>query len=177
MVEERNMNSDDWKVSFLSKNTTIAEIKIDEFNGELQISREHLTDDQQADLVTDSAVYWNAPASIFAGNRVTSYGGKLTYSLIIQVPGSNASAQTKPDVVLISDSFTFVHYANSAPANDRNFAQNVDLLEDKFVHLKSGFKANREEFMHALSTLREVKIRFANVTKVIFSRFDNLMYD
>lgn len=58
-----------------------------------------LRDIVEADLLDPSqAMYWVAP-SAYLGNRVTSYGGKLIYT-VTSTKNPASSGQVKPDVRL-----------------------------------------------------------------------------
>lgn len=56
--------------------------------------------------VTDDAVYWSLPAE-YLGNKITAYGGNLTYTLrYTPLPSGSASRNSAPDVIIksVSDS-------------------------------------------------------------------------
>jgi hypothetical protein len=152
---ERNMNQTEWTLSHASEIVQL--IKITENDDELSLDFSEL--DENSTRTLEAPIYWSAP-KVFTGNKVTSYGGKISYSLIIREPKvQGVYYQSKSDVILVGENMILVHSTNSKLVDDKQFLYEVDLLENNFNHLKSNFKADRADLMQVLSSLKEIKIR------------------
>lgn len=110
----------------------------------------------------DTNVYfWRLP-SRFAGNKITSYGGNLNYTIrYVPTPGGFMSRNNAPDVVIRSyNDITILHYRRDevAPSADQSYI--VPILEDSWQRV-DGNTVNRE---HLLMTLADVSDIFIKAT-------------
>lgn len=113
-------------------------------------------------LAGDPDVYfWRLP-SRFAGNKITSYGGNLNYTIrYVPTPGGFMSRNNAPDVVIRSfNDITILHYRRDevVPSNSQSYV--VPLLEENWQRI-DGNKVNRE---HLLMTLADVSDIFVKAT-------------
>ncbi|CAK1588065.1 unnamed protein product [Parnassius mnemosyne] len=101
-----------------------------------------------------SIYYWSLPPS-FAGDKVTAYGGYLSYNLNnVQPYGPRNNAA---DVQLISD-VTFHYFGNFEPSNDGSLTARVQLLE-KGWQRPDGKEVSREHFLLALAHLKTILVK------------------
>ncbi|OQV14684.1 Laminin subunit alpha [Hypsibius exemplaris] len=110
-------------------------------------------------------ILWVAPAS-FLGNRITSYGGKLSYSVIVNADGGTGSIS--PDVILKGRNMTVVYLHDTQPVTGKNHEVEVELTETNFEH-ESGNKVTRDQFMLVLVNLEALHIKagyFPNPTAI-----------
>ncbi|XP_055329207.1 laminin subunit alpha-like [Paramacrobiotus metropolitanus] len=106
-------------------------------------------------------IYWVAPEE-FLGNRVTSYGGNLTYSVIVSADDSTGSMS--PDVVLKGKNMTLVHFHDTQPSVGVHHEVDVEIVEKNFEH-ESGNKPTRDQFMMLLAGLEEIRIKAGYFSK------------
>ncbi|CAH2103371.1 unnamed protein product [Euphydryas editha] len=104
-----------------------------------------------------SILYWSLPTS-FSGDKVTSYGGFLSYELR-HVPTYGGVRNTAPDVQLISDnSLTFHYFGNFAPSSDGYLNASVQFLE-KGWQRPDGKEVLREHFLIALADVKTILVK------------------
>ncbi|XP_050360623.1 basement membrane-specific heparan sulfate proteoglycan core protein isoform X7 [Nymphalis io] len=104
-----------------------------------------------------SILYWSLPIS-FAGDKVTAYGGYLSYQLR-HVPTYGGLKNTAADVQLISDnSLTFHYFGNFMPSNDGFLNASVQFLE-KGWQRPDGKQVSREHFLLALADVKTILIK------------------
>ncbi|CAG07616.1 unnamed protein product, partial [Tetraodon nigroviridis] len=79
---------------------------------------------------TVQTLHWVAPSS-YLGNKVSSYGGFLTYqSKSFGIPSEGMTLMDRrPDVVLTGQGMTLIHMAPQVPLPDRLYQGRVQLLE------------------------------------------------
>lgn len=111
---------------------------------------------------SDTNVYfWRLP-SLFAGNRITSYGGSLNYTVrYVPTQGGIMSRNNAPDVVIRSlNDITILHYRRDdvLPSSAQSYA--VPIVEDQWQRV-DGTTVNRE---HLLMTLADVSDIFIKAT-------------
>ncbi|XP_049885171.1 basement membrane-specific heparan sulfate proteoglycan core protein-like isoform X3 [Pectinophora gossypiella] len=105
-----------------------------------------------------SIYYWSLPIS-FAGDKVTSYGGYLTYTLTNVPTSSSTPRNTAADVQLISENrLTFHYFGNFAPSNDGTLNASVQFLE-KGWQRPDGKEISREHFLLALADVKAILIK------------------
>uniref|UniRef100_A0A8C9ZF23 Laminin subunit alpha 3 n=1 Tax=Sander lucioperca TaxID=283035 RepID=A0A8C9ZF23_SANLU len=109
---------------------------------------------------TVQTLYWVAPSS-YLGDRVSSYGGFLTYqSKSFGIPSEGMTLlDRRPDVVLTGHNMTLIHMALQVPLPDRLYQGRVQLLEGNWRHAVSNRPVNREELMMVLAGLVGLRIR------------------
>ncbi|KAG8571015.1 hypothetical protein GDO81_011505 [Engystomops pustulosus] len=105
-------------------------------------------------------LHWVAPAS-YLGERISSYGGYLTYQLkSFGLPSEGMILLDKrPDVLLTGRQMTVVYVDPNNPLPDRHHYGRVQLVENNFRHASSNSPVSREELMMILSRLESLHIR------------------
>ncbi|XP_063779672.1 laminin subunit alpha-3 isoform X2 [Pseudophryne corroboree] len=106
------------------------------------------------------SLHWVAPAS-YLGERISSYGGYLTYQLkSFGLPSEGMVLLDKrPDVQLTGRQMTVVYVDPNNPIPDRQYYGRVQLVEGNFRHASSNSLVSREELMMILSRLESLHIR------------------
>ncbi|XP_029970340.1 laminin subunit alpha-3-like isoform X2 [Salarias fasciatus] len=106
------------------------------------------------------ALHWVAPQS-YLGNRVSSYGGFLTYQVkTFGIPSEGMKLISKrPDVILTGQNMTLIHMAPQDPLPDRLYQGRVQLLEGNWRHAGTNRPVSREELMMVLANLAGLRIR------------------
>ncbi|XP_041804417.1 laminin subunit alpha-3-like isoform X2 [Chelmon rostratus] len=109
---------------------------------------------------TVQTLHWVAPTS-YLGNRVSSYGGFLTYqSKSFGIPSEGMTLMDRrPDVVLTGQDMTLIHMAPQVPLPDRLYQGRVQLLEGNWRHAVTNKPVSREELMMVLAGLVGLRIR------------------
>ncbi|XP_017277955.1 laminin subunit alpha-3-like isoform X2 [Kryptolebias marmoratus] len=105
-------------------------------------------------------LHWVAPQS-YLGNRVSSYGGFLTYqSKSFGIPSEGMVLIDRgSDVVLTGQDMSLIHVASHAPLPDRLYEGRVQLLEGNWRHAGTNRPVSREELMMVLAGLLGLRIR------------------
>lgn len=105
--------------------------------------------------------FWRLP-SHFAGNKVTSYGGNLNYTIrYVPTPGGIMSRNNAPDVVIVSrNDITILHYRRDEVVPSAPQTYVVPIWEDSWQRI-DGNTINRE---HLLMTLADVSDIFVKAT-------------
>ncbi|XP_023597830.1 laminin subunit alpha-3 isoform X2 [Trichechus manatus latirostris] len=102
---------------------------------------------------------WVAPPS-YLGDKVSSYGGYLTYQVkSFGLPSDMVLLGKKPDVQLTGQQMSVVYEEPNNPRPDRLYYGRVQVVEGNFRHAGSGALVSREELMTVLSRLEGVRIR------------------
>ncbi|RZB41729.1 basement membrane-specific heparan sulfate proteoglycan core protein, partial [Asbolus verrucosus] len=104
--------------------------------------------------------YWSLP-SRYLGNKITSYGGYLRYTLrYVPLPGGQSSRNSAADVELISaNQINLLYYARE-PVQPTGTPQTfvVPLLE-QYWQRSDGQRADREHLLMALADLEAIYIK------------------
>uniref|UniRef100_UPI003AAF9E0D laminin subunit alpha-3-like n=1 Tax=Centroberyx gerrardi TaxID=166262 RepID=UPI003AAF9E0D len=105
-------------------------------------------------------LHWVAPPS-YLGDRVSSYGGFLTYqSKSFGIPSEGMTLMDRrPDVLLSGRDMTLIHLAPQLPSPDRLFQGRVHLVEGNWRHAGTNRPVSREELMMVLAGLVGLRIR------------------
>nr|XP_033789765.1 laminin subunit alpha-3 [Geotrypetes seraphini] len=105
-------------------------------------------------------VYWVAPP-FYLGDKVSSYGGYLTYQIkSFGLPSEGMTRlEKRPDVQLIGQQMRIVYMDENNPMPDRQYSGRVQLIEGNFRHAVSNNLVSREELMIILSRLEGLRIR------------------
>ncbi|ESO00345.1 hypothetical protein HELRODRAFT_192596 [Helobdella robusta] len=105
---------------------------------------------------TDQPAYWSAPMT-FLNNKVRSYGGKLRYKLLAD--GMEGERFKSPDFILVGKSsrVSYVHGLQEVHSSVEH-AEEVHLVETKFVHERTGAPISRDQFLILLSNLQSILI-------------------
>uniref|UniRef100_W4VRB4 Putative heparan sulfate proteoglycan 2 n=1 Tax=Corethrella appendiculata TaxID=1370023 RepID=W4VRB4_9DIPT len=115
---------------------------------------------------SDETFYWSLPPS-FLGNKITAYGGNLTYTVrYTPQPSGSASRNNSPDVVIQSgNKITLHHYRRDggAPPSGAN-TYIVPIVEDQWQNYDDGNYANREHILMALADVSAIYIKATYTT-------------
>ncbi|KAI4905523.1 hypothetical protein NFI96_000700 [Prochilodus magdalenae] len=105
-------------------------------------------------------LHWVLPQS-YLGDRVSSYGGYLTYQVkSFGIPREGMRLlDRQPDVLLKGQKMTLVYQDPQTPSPDRQYQGRVQLVEGNFRHSGTNRPVSREEMMRELSRLEAVWIR------------------
>lgn len=109
----------------------------------------------------EDTYYWRLPSS-YLGNKLTSYGGKLTYTLRYKArPAGGVSPSNSPDVVIQShNKITLHHYgSDSGTLPIGPSTHSVDILESSWQHYNDGTSANRQHLLMALADIEAIYIK------------------
>ncbi|XP_044921392.1 laminin subunit alpha-3 isoform X5 [Mustela putorius furo] len=102
---------------------------------------------------------WVAPLS-YLGDKVSSYGGFLTYQIkSFGLPGDMVLLEKMPDVQLTGQHMSIIYKEPSNPRPDRLYHVRVQVVEGNFRHASSGGPVTREELMMVLSSLEDLRLR------------------
>ncbi|KAF5919181.1 hypothetical protein HPG69_003821, partial [Diceros bicornis minor] len=108
---------------------------------------------------TAHSAAWVAPLS-YLGDKVSSYGGYLTYQIkSFGLPGDMVLLEKKPDVQLTGPHMSIIYEEPNKPRPDRLYHGRVQVVEGNFRHASSGAQVSREELMTVLSRLEGVRLR------------------
>ncbi|XP_037662307.1 laminin subunit alpha-3 isoform X2 [Choloepus didactylus] len=108
---------------------------------------------------TVHSLTWVAPPS-YLGDKVSSYGGFLTYQAkSFGLPSDMVLLEKKPDVQLTGQQMSIVYEDTNSPRPDRLYYGRVQMVEGNFRHAGSRAPVSREELMTVLSRLEGVRIR------------------
>ncbi|KAI5627198.1 laminin subunit alpha-3, partial [Silurus asotus] len=105
-------------------------------------------------------LHWVLPQS-YLGDRVSSYGGFLTYQVkSFGLPREGMSLLDKqPDVILKGEKIVVVYQDPQSPFPDRVYQGRVQLVEGNFRHSGTNRPVSRAELMRVLARLDAVWIR------------------
>lgn len=113
----------------------------------------------------DANVYfWRLP-SRFAGNKITSYGGNLNYTLrYVPTPGGFMSRNNAPDVVIRSlNDITILHYRRDEVQPSGLQSYLVPITEENWQRI-DGNTINRQHLLMALADVSDVFIKATYTT-------------
>ncbi|XP_031624790.1 basement membrane proteoglycan-like isoform X2 [Contarinia nasturtii] len=117
------------------------------------------------DLAGDTDIYfWRLP-SHFAGNKITSYGGNLKYSIRYKpTPGGSMSRNNAPDVVIRSaNDITILHHRRDEVAPNSLQSYVVPILEESWQRL-DGITISREKLLMILADVSDIFIKATYTT-------------
>nr|CAH7733355.1 unnamed protein product [Callosobruchus chinensis] len=156
---------------------------IDNLNREYPIT-EGISLNQQDQAISYSgfsspnAYYWSLP-SLYLGNKITSYGGSLRYTLKHSpVPGGQSSRNVAADVELISRNNINLLYYNRNQSYPTNAPQTfvVPLLE-QYWQRSDGQQADREHLLMVLADLENIYIKATYYTQTSVSSLISVELD
>lgn len=114
---------------------------------------------------SDETYYWSLSPT-FLGNKLTSYGGNLTYTVRYKPqPSGGASRSNSPDIVIVSgNEITLHHYRQDShpPSGSQTFV--VPIYEDFWQHYADGTSANRQHLLMALANVTAIYIKATYTT-------------
>ncbi|XP_050533162.1 basement membrane-specific heparan sulfate proteoglycan core protein-like isoform X14 [Daktulosphaira vitifoliae] len=109
--------------------------------------------------------YWVLPPR-FLSDKITSYGGILTYTLrYVPVPGGQSSRNSAPDIELISENkIRLLHYTSETYIEPNTMkTMSVKFLE-QYWQRPDGQVTNREHLLMALANLKFILIKASYTT-------------
>ncbi|XP_017067472.1 basement membrane-specific heparan sulfate proteoglycan core protein isoform X12 [Drosophila eugracilis] len=111
-----------------------------------------------------NTLYWSLPAP-FLGNKLTSYGGKLSYTLSYSpLPSGIMSRNSAPDVVIKSgEDLRLIHYRKSQVSPSVPNTYSVEIKESAWQRGDEVI-ANREHVLMALSNITAIYIKATYTT-------------
>ncbi|KAK7086938.1 Laminin, alpha 5 [Halocaridina rubra] len=111
-----------------------------------------------AESFPDSLVYFSIPPD-YLGNKVTSYGGYMQYSLIvIHDDDDDGSELSGADVILRGNDIIAYYHSLEQPSSSEEFTATLRMTEHNF-RTAAGTQLQREQFMMLLYGLDAVLIR------------------
>ncbi|XP_047486488.1 basement membrane-specific heparan sulfate proteoglycan core protein-like isoform X28 [Penaeus chinensis] len=142
---------------------------VDKFQ-EVVISNDIYVDSGQQEIVFSEfsrlgqeVYYWNLPQR-FLGDKLSSYGGNLTYSLrYVPAPGGQSSANSAAAVEIYGNDITLRHFTNGQLSRSLQATVTVPLYEEEWER-QDGQKANREHFLMVLADLEYIHIKATYTT-------------
>uniref|UniRef100_F7GGL1 Laminin subunit alpha-5 n=1 Tax=Monodelphis domestica TaxID=13616 RepID=F7GGL1_MONDO len=115
-------------------------------------------------------LYWQAPVC-YLGDRVSSYGGRLSYELHSETQRGDVFVPTesRPDVILKRNQMSITFLESSYPAPGYIHRGKVDLVEGNFRHTETHNPVSREELMMVLAGLEQLQIRalFSQISSAV----------
>lgn len=108
--------------------------------------------------------YWKLP-SRFVGNKITSYGGSLNYTIrYVPLAGGVMSRNSAPDVVIRSlNDIEILHYRREEVAPSESQAYVVPILEG-YWQRSDGTTVNRPQLLMTLADVSEIFIKATYTT-------------
>ncbi|XP_068678125.1 laminin subunit alpha-like [Montipora foliosa] len=115
----------------------------------------------------DKPVYWVASQE-YLGKKISSYGGKLTYKILYEVPqgGSSPVLTVKPDVVMEGKNGKVLQYRKQAELSPgQSSSIEVQFLEYLWEDVRQ-LNVSRSDFMSVLLNVNSLKLRATYSTEV-----------
>ncbi|KAK6179097.1 hypothetical protein SNE40_011531 [Patella caerulea] len=128
---------------------------------------------------TTQALYWVTPAS-YLGNRLTSHGGKLKYTVLFTLPRENPEESLgliKPDVIIVGSNMSIESYQAIQPTANVQTDMELTLLRQNFVVSSSGEEVTQAQFMFILVNLQAIHIRASYYTIIDEGRLTDVMLE
>ncbi|KAG8228153.1 hypothetical protein J437_LFUL002807 [Ladona fulva] len=146
-----------------------SQVNVEPINTLPEVSERGIQSDLTMDELINRIAYFVAPDS-YLGNRLTSYGGVLNYTIIYS-SGLFGESVNGADVILHGADMYLLHFALELPPAEVNFQASVDLVELNFI-LPSGLPVTREQVMQVLHNLQGIYIRATYWEPSVFSRLE-----
>nr|XP_033778769.1 basement membrane-specific heparan sulfate proteoglycan core protein isoform X4 [Geotrypetes seraphini] len=119
--------------------------------------------------------YWVLPER-FKGDKVTSYGGELRYTVIYTAPPGSQTLYGQPDVILQGNGIFLEHFADSSSVPGVPLSITVPFREH-FWRRADGREATREHLLMALADINLFMIRASYSERMTESRILNINMD
>ncbi|KAL3861185.1 hypothetical protein ACJMK2_007245 [Sinanodonta woodiana] len=126
--------------------------------------------------------YWSLPRE-FLGERLTSYGGELKYTIYFEVDGRPSFIQGQPDVILMGNGITLYYRGRTVPSSGIATSISVPLTPDAWQKYEGPRRgdtpiaqyASREDLMMVLENLESVFIRGIYDNKQTITRIGGVL--
>ncbi|XP_071944831.1 basement membrane-specific heparan sulfate proteoglycan core protein-like [Antedon mediterranea] len=118
--------------------------------------------------------YWNLPDD-FTGNKLSSYGGNLRYSVAFSSAPSS-TPNNEPDVILIGNGHRLYHFSNISLTPGRLQSVSVPFFENAWKR-PDGDPVPRENFMMAITNLNSILIRASYATSMTETSIRDISLD
>ncbi|XP_066838054.1 basement membrane-specific heparan sulfate proteoglycan core protein isoform X7 [Anser cygnoides] len=119
--------------------------------------------------------FWVLPTS-FTGDKVTSYGGELQYTVTHHAPADAQPLQRQPDVLLQGNGIFLEHFSDATPAPGVPTTVTVPFREHAW-HRADGRDATREHLLMALADIDVLMIRASYTDRPMESRLADVRLD
>lgn len=121
--------------------------------------------------------FWRLPSQ-FAGNKITSYGGHLKYTIrYVPTPGGFMSRNSAPDVVIRSENdITILHYRRDEVSPSAAQTYEVPITEEHWQRI-DGNAVNRQYLLMALADVSDVFIKATYTTTTDEAALSNVTLD
>uniref|UniRef100_H0W6G2 Basement membrane-specific heparan sulfate proteoglycan core protein n=1 Tax=Cavia porcellus TaxID=10141 RepID=H0W6G2_CAVPO len=119
--------------------------------------------------------FWNLPAP-FRGDKVTSYGGELRFTVTQQPQPSSEPLRGQPLVVLQGNGITLEHHTSREPAPRHPSPFTVPFREQAWQR-PDGQPATREHLLMALAGIDALLIRASHTQRPAESRVSDISMD
>ncbi|KAG8442156.1 hypothetical protein GDO86_011091 [Hymenochirus boettgeri] len=145
-----------WKITNL-KGTYHIQPQHDQFDGPYQIS----INNSDAQKLLESNYFWDAPSS-YLGNKLTSYGGLLRYTVSYDVPEDNSDSRliSDVDVIIQGNGFTLGTRAEGVLLHPyEEYTAEVKLLPESFMDFNTRRPVDRDRLMIVLANVNHLQLR------------------
>ncbi|KAK6175562.1 hypothetical protein SNE40_014001 [Patella caerulea] len=147
----------------------------------LPSTREFSVQDFNRVLRGDS-YYWKLPAQ-YLGNRISSYGGDLTYRVYYDIRGFTADPTTDPDVIISGNGITLYHRGREQLRPSSQTSIDVPLIEAAWDRSEAPRRgdtpiseyASREDLMMVLENVTSILIRATYDNTQTSTRISNVL--
>nr|XP_014348776.1 PREDICTED: basement membrane-specific heparan sulfate proteoglycan core protein [Latimeria chalumnae] len=119
--------------------------------------------------------YWVLPEK-FKGDKVTSYGGELHYTITYSSPRNAQHLQRYADVVLQGNNIFLEHFSSTTPTPGVPTTISVPIRESAWQRV-DGKISTRENFLMALAEIDVFRIRATYLDRMSESRISDIRLD
>ncbi|XP_072011491.1 basement membrane-specific heparan sulfate proteoglycan core protein isoform X5 [Engystomops pustulosus] len=125
--------------------------------------------------IPQDTYFWVLPER-FKGDKVTSYGGELRYTITYEAPLGARTLDAQPYVVLQGNGIFLEHYASIQTPSGFPFTITIPFRESSWRRT-DGQDATREHLLMALADIDVLMIRASYAERMIESRISNIHMD
>lgn len=116
----------------------------------------------------NNILYWKLPSK-FLGNKLTAYGGQLSYRIIFEYLKPDEQLSYSPDLVLVGSNQEEVHYSHPEKLKSKTLTKlSIDLIEDSFTDAK-GEPIRKDQLMNVLFDLNRILIKASYTKDIVFT--------
>lgn len=156
--------------------TTIDDILVTEEEGHLKIGELDAENSIPFLLYTQNPIkkkpttilYWKLPAQ-FLGNKLSAYGGRLSYKFVFEHLKPDEQLTYSPDLVLVGSNQEEVHYSHHEQLKSKTLTKlAIELVEDSFTDAK-GEPIRKDQLMNVLFDLNRILIKASYTKDIVFT--------